>query len=168
MEFQSLADAFIELLKETLGAERLELKSFPRLAHRARSEKLQHAFEHHLEETHGQVDRLEQVFACLGMRARATACLPVGAIIARAFDGVDSRMAPEVADAWLLATARRIELFEIATYSTLCRWAEELGYPEIQQLLLLNLREEEHADQVLQEVAEQGLVQHAVAPQPRS
>ncbi len=55
----------------------------------------------------------------------------------------------DVADAILIGMAQKVEHYEIATYGTLCTWAETLGYSNAKKLLGQNLDEEEKADKLL-------------------
>jgi ferritin-like metal-binding protein YciE len=61
-KMKSLEDLFINLLKDMYYAEKQILKALPKMAKQADSSELRRAFEHHLKETEGQVERLEQVF----------------------------------------------------------------------------------------------------------
>jgi ferritin-like metal-binding protein YciE len=54
----------------------------------------------------------------------------------------------------LIAMAQKVEHYEIATYGTLCTWAETLGYRNALSLLKQNIDEEEAADQKLSKLAE--------------
>ena len=64
----TLHDAFIDELRDTYDAERQLTKALPKLAKAATSPQLREAFETHLEETQGQIERLEQVFGSLGRK----------------------------------------------------------------------------------------------------
>ncbi len=66
-------------------------------------------------------------------------------------------------DALLIAAAQKVEHYEIATYGTLCTWAEALGYSQALRLLKKNIKEEEAADQKLTEVAEASVNSEAVS-----
>ena len=52
-------------------------------------------------------------------------------------------------DAILIALAQKVEHYEIATYGTLCTWAEQLGYTNAKRYLGENLDEEEKTDKAL-------------------
>jgi ferritin-like metal-binding protein YciE len=58
-----------------------------------------------------------------------------------------------VRDAILISCAQKIEHYEIASYGTLCTWAEVLGYEHALQALKQNIDEEERADAKLTELA---------------
>ena len=58
-------------------------------------------------------------------------------------------------DAALIAAARRVEGWEIATYGTMATYAERLGESEVAELLHKTLEEERRADERLSALAEQ-------------
>ena len=60
-----LSDLFLDTLKDIYFAEKKILSALPKMAKAAQSPKLKAAFEKHMGETEGQVDRLEQVFASI-------------------------------------------------------------------------------------------------------
>ncbi len=73
---KSLEDLFVNLLKDMYYAEKQILKALPKMAKKADSNELRQAFEHHLKETEGQVERLEQVFAPVRPQARRAKPVP--------------------------------------------------------------------------------------------
>ena len=69
-EAGTLHDAFIDELRDTYDAEKQLTKALPKLAKAASNRKLRAAFEAHLAETQGHVERLEQVFESLEEKVR--------------------------------------------------------------------------------------------------
>ena len=57
-------------------------------------------------------------------------------------------------DAVLIAAAQKVEHYEIASYGTLCEWAEQMGHNEALDLFKQNLEEEKAADEKLTTIAE--------------
>ncbi len=84
-------------------------------------------------ETEQQVSRLEQVFP------------------------------QSVMDALIIAAAQRAEHYEMAVYGTVAAWADQLGQPEIADLLRETLEEGKHADALLTGLAKNGANQEAKA-----
>src|SRR5690242_21888761 len=80
-EAGTLHDAFIDELRDAYDAEHQLIKALPKLAEAATSDELREAFESHLEETRGHVERLEQVFASIGEKAQAKHCDGIAGII---------------------------------------------------------------------------------------
>ena len=70
MATKTMQDLLIEELRDIYHAEKQITKALPKLAKAAHSEQLRQAFELHLEQTRGQVERLEQVFEELDTRSR--------------------------------------------------------------------------------------------------
>jgi ferritin-like metal-binding protein YciE len=66
-------------------------------------------------------------------------------------------------DAGLLAAAQAVEHYEISRYGTMRTWAEEMGMPEVAELLQETLGEEEATDKALTQLAESAVNQAAEA-----
>ncbi len=150
-------DAFLEELRDTYDAEKQLLKALPRLAKAATNPELQQAFENHLEETRGHVDRLERVFENLDEKARGKHCDGIAGIIDEGKTIMDENLDQEAMDACLIAAGQRAEHYEMAAYGTLVAWAQAMGHDEAARLLQQNLEEEKAADQLLTQLAESGI-----------
>ena len=149
LSLKNLADLFHDELRDILSAERQLMEAIPKMVKAATSSDLRSAFEKHLEQTIVQATRVEQSFADTGKTARAKTCEAMKGLIKEASSMMDETAPPEVMDAALIACAQKVEHYEIATYGTLCTWADLLGYDEALQLLKLNLNEEEETDEAL-------------------
>lgn len=154
MALESLADAFHDELRDILSAEKQLVKALPKMAKKASSEELRAAFEAHLEETKGQVERVEKAFEDTGKAARAKTCEAMEGLIAEASSMMEEEADAEVMDAILIACAQKVEHYEIATYGTLCTWAKKLGYDNAYELLKENMSEEVKTDESLTELSE--------------
>ncbi len=148
-KMKTLADAFHDELQDVYSAEKQLLKALPKMAKKASSEKLTAAFEKHLEQTKAQVERVEKAFEETGKAAKAKTCEAMKGLITEAESTMGEDADPEVMDAILIALAQKVEHYEIATYGTLCTWADKLGYTNAKQLLGENLDEEEKTDKAL-------------------
>lgn len=153
MAMKSLADAFYDELRDMLSAEKQLTHALPKMAKKAESEQLRKAFEQHLKETEQQVKRVEQAFQDTGKSARAKKCEAMAGIIEEAESTIGEKADPEVMDALLIACAQKAEHYEIATYGTLCTWAEQLGYANAKKLLGENMQEEESTDKKLTQLS---------------
>ncbi|HUG69186.1 MAG TPA: ferritin-like domain-containing protein [Pirellulaceae bacterium] len=153
MSLDSLADAFYDELRDILSAERQLTKALPKMAKNASSPDLKKAFEHHLKETASQIERVEQAFEETGKAARAKTCEAMSGLIEESEALIEEDGDPIVKDAMLIASAQKVEHYEIATYGTLCTWAELLGYSKALKLLKQNINEEEEADKKLSQIA---------------
>ena len=74
-------DAFIDELRDTYSAEKQVSKALPKMAKAATSPELRAAFTTHLEETRGQIQRLEEVFASIGEKVKGKHCDGMAGII---------------------------------------------------------------------------------------
>ncbi|HEV7283182.1 MAG TPA: ferritin-like domain-containing protein [Pirellulaceae bacterium] len=150
----TLEDAFVEELRDVLSAEKQLIAALPKMAKAATNPKLKEAFTTHLEETKGQVERLEQVFESIGKTARSKKCAAMEGILEEGKEILEMDADPEVLDAMMIAAAQKVEHYEIATYGTLCTWAELVGQNTALGLLKETLAEEENTDKLLTTIAE--------------
>ena len=162
MKTKSLDDLFLDMLKDVYYAERKILKALPKMARGAQSEELRQAFEHHHEETQGQIERLQQVFEILGKPARGKTCPAIDGIIEEGEEVLDAFKGSPAIDAGLVAAAQAVEHYEIARYGTLCTWAALLGQKDAAKLLQETLGEEETTDSTLTKIAEGSVNQAAL------
>jgi ferritin-like metal-binding protein YciE len=157
----TLHDAFLDELRDAYDAEKQLTKALPKLAKAAVSPDLRAAFETHLEETRGHVDRLEQVFESLEEKARGKHCDGIAGIIEEGKSIMDEEFDDATMDACLIAAGQRAEHYEMAAYGTLVAWAQSMGHTEAADLLQEILEEEKAADKKLSTLAEGGINQEA-------
>lgn len=154
-ELQSLEDLFLEDLKDLYNAENQILKALPRMAKKASAPELRRAFEQHLKQTEGQVQRLERVFASIDEKPKGKTCKGMQGLIEEGKEAMSEDIKDDVLDAALIAAAQKVEHYEIAAYGTLRAWAEMLGNQQAAKLLQQTLDEEGETDKKLTELAEQ-------------
>jgi ferritin-like metal-binding protein YciE len=152
-----LGEYFLHALKDIYWAENALLKALPKMSKEATSPELKKVFNDHLEETKGQIKRLEQVFAKLGEQPKGKKCDAMAglieeseSIIAETKDDTSTR------DAALIIAAQKVEHYEIATYGGLIQLARTMDNNDIGKILAPTLEEEKNADVLLTKVAEQG------------
>ena len=162
-KMKSLEDLFVHELKDLYSAEKQILKALPKMAKAASNEELKQAFELHLQETEGQVDRLEQVFEELGISSRGHKCHAMEGLIEEGKEIMESDADPEVMDAALIAAAQRVEHYEIAGYGCARTYAQQLGHNEAARLLQQTLEEEGNTDHKLTQIAMERVNQEAVS-----
>jgi len=160
-EAGTLHDAFIDELHDTYDAEKQLTKALPKLARAATSTDLRKAFESHLQETKGQIGRLEQVFGILDEKVRGKHCDGIAGIIEEGKSIMEEDFDETTMDACLIAAGQRAEHYEMAAYGTLIAWAQAMGHDEAASLLQKNLDEEKAADKKLSSIAEGGINQEA-------
>jgi len=150
---KELKDLFLDTLKDIYFAEKKILSALPKMAKAAQSPKLKAAFEKHLAETDGQVDRLEQVFASLDETPKGKTCDAILGIIDEGKEVMDEYKGMPALDAGLLAAAQAVEHYEISRYGTLKTWAMKLGLRDAAKLLDETLVEEKNTDSSLSKLA---------------
>jgi ferritin-like metal-binding protein YciE len=160
-EAATLHDAFIDELRDSYDAERQLTKALTKLAKAARSPLLREAFESHLQETQGQIERLEQVFETLDEKPRGKHCEGIAGIIEEGKSIMAEDLDDDAMDACLIAAGQRAEHYEMAAYGTLVAWARAMGHTEAADLLHETLEEEKAADEKLSSLAEGGINQSA-------
>ena len=161
MAMKNLQDAFIDALKDLLSAEKQLLRALPKMAKNTSDVQLRQAFEEHQQQTEQHVQRVEQIFESLGRRASSHKCEAMHGLIQENEQALSKDTAPEVLDAKIIAGAQKAEHYEIASYGTLCSWAEQLGLNDALDLLRQNLAEEKETDEKLSKMAKRKINRQA-------
>jgi len=160
-ESGTLHDAFIDELRDAYDGEKQLTKALTKLAKAAHSPQLRDAFETHLEETQGQIERLEQVFKSLDEKVRGKHCEGLAGIIEEGKSIMEEDFDDDTMDACLIAAGQRAEHYEMGAYGTLVAWARAMGHTEAADILQETLDEEKAADEKLSSLAEGGINQRA-------
>lgn len=163
----TLHDLFVKELRDTYDAEKQISKALPKMVKRASSEELRSAFEEHHQQTLSQIERLEHAFEQLDLRARGVRCHGMAGIIEEGSEMLEEKGDAAVLDAGLIASAQKVEHYEIASYGTLVTYARTLGLNQVADLLATTLEEEKETDQRLTQLAESGTNQEAAAGAPQ-
>jgi ferritin-like metal-binding protein YciE len=163
MAVKTTRDLLIDEMRDLYHAEKQLVKALPKMAKAATTDKLRQAFEHHLEETKGQIERLDQAFDKLDARSSGKRCEAMEGLIDEAKEMIEEIKTPEVLDAALIMAAQKVEHYEIASYGSVRELARALGEAEIAKLLDETLTEEKQADQKLNRLATSGVNKSALA-----
>jgi len=154
IEESKLMKLFEDELKDIYWAEKALTKALPKMVKNATNEDLIAALENHLEETEGQIEKLEQVFESIGKKAQAKKCEAMAGLVKEAEEIMKDSDKGAMRDAGIISAGQKVEHYEIASYGTLRQFAKTLGLEEAAGLLEEILDEEKAADQKLTEVAE--------------
>ena len=154
MAAENLQELFVEEVRDIYDAEKQLTKALPKMAKAAGSDELRAAFEEHLDITRMHVGRLEEMFKHLGIAARGKACEGMKGLIEEGQKAMEE-MEGCTLDAALIASAQKVEHYEIATYGTLATFAEVLNLQDAKDLLGQTLEEEKEADEKLTVIAGQ-------------
>jgi ferritin-like metal-binding protein YciE len=163
MSLNSLESLFIEELRDIYNGEKQILRALPKMAKAAESADLSQAFTKHLKETQGHVQRLERILRELGQAVRGKQCKGMMGLIEEGKEKLEEEGEAAVLDAALIASAQKVEHYEIAAYGCLRTYAQLLGYDQVAKLLEQTLAEEEAADKKLTQLGEAGINEAAAA-----
>jgi ferritin-like metal-binding protein YciE len=151
----TLRDLFLST--DIYHGEKQILKALPKMAKNATSPELKQAFQHHYDQTEGQAERLQRVFALTDKSARGRTCEAIEGLVEEGKEVMSEAETGQVMDAGLIAAAQAVERYEIARYGTLRAWAQQLGMQEAAQLLEQTLQEEKQTDEFLNRIAKSGV-----------
>ena len=154
MSVDSVEKLFVEELKDLYSAENQITKALPKMVKAATSKDLKQAFESHLRETEGQIQRLEKICGILGASPRGKSCDGMKGVLEEGSSMLHETAEGDIRDAALISAAQRVEHYEMAAYGTVRSYAKLLGKPEIARLLEETLEEEKAADQKLTAISQ--------------
>lgn len=152
-DIKTMDDMLTHGLQDIYYAEQQITKALPKMIKLATNRDLSAGLTAHLDETHKQIERLDQVFKKLNQTPKGTDCPAIDGIIKEANETAGEIDDKSVLDAAIVANCQAVEHYEIARYGTLIAWAEELGHDDIVRLLNTNLKEEHAANTKLNTVA---------------
>lgn len=165
-DIKTLDDLFLHGLQDIYYAENQIIKALPKMIGRAKNAQLKKGFKTHLEETEGQVKRLEQVFEILPSKAKGTKCPAIDGILKESDDIMGEVADEDVLNVAIIGAAQAVKHYEIARYGALIAWATELGRNDCAAVLKKNLAEEKATNATLTAIAEQR-VNPSAAPSNR-
>jgi ferritin-like metal-binding protein YciE len=158
VQLNSLNDLFVEQLRDLYSAETQLVEALPKMASAASHDEPRQAFEHHLEETRGHVDRLREIFEQLGTTPGSETCEAMKGLIEEGEEVVKAQGDAAVKDAALIAAAQRVEHYDIAGDGTVRTFADDLDLGDARDLLDQTLDEESTADKLLTKLATGGML----------
>ena len=149
----TLEEAFIHELSDIYSAEKQMTKALPKLAKASTNPQLVEGFTLHLEETQGQIERIDQIVDQLGIKLKRIKCLAMEGLVAEGQETIEEIEKGPVRDVMLIAGGQKVEHYEIASYGALITIAKALGYDEAAKLLADTLAEEKATDVKLNDIA---------------
>jgi Mn-containing catalase len=163
----ALKELLVEEMQDLLHAEGQLVKALPKMAKAAKHPKLKQAFEKHLEETKGHVERLKQAFELLDAKPKAKPCKGMQGLVEEGQEKITEGKQKEegVSDLALVAAAQKVEHYEISGYGTLRTVAEQLGESRVAKILAQTLAEEEKTDKLLTQLSPPLLQKAAEEPE---
>jgi len=162
MTTRTIQDLFIHSLSDIYSAEKQMTKSLPQMARAATNEELSAAFMTHLEETRGQIERIDRLVEGAGIRLKRVKCVAMEGLVEEGREEIEEIEKGPVLDTALIAAAQKAEHYEIASYGSLIALAKQLGETDAVTLLGETLKEEKATDEKLSLLAEQKLAAEAL------
>jgi ferritin-like metal-binding protein YciE len=162
----SIEDLFVHELSDIYSAEKQLTKALPKMARAATNPDLKQIYTSHLEETNGQIARIDQAVEAVGIKLKRIKCAAMEGLVQEAQEIIDEIEKGPVLDVALIAAAQKVEHYEIAGYGTLSALARQLGYTEVEKLMGETLAEEKGADEKLNTLALQKVNVEANSEQP--
>jgi ferritin-like metal-binding protein YciE len=154
MNLETLKELYVQELRDLYNAENQLIKALPKMAKGASSDELKEAFEKHLEQTKGHVERLEEVFQELGEKTKGKTCQAMKGLIEEGSEVLEADGEDSVLDAAIIVAAQKVEHYEIASYGSVGTFAQLLGQDKSAELLQPTLDEESEANELLNKLAE--------------
>src|SRR4029453_18852835 len=154
MKLKTLKKLYTDELRDLYNAETKLLKALPKMAKATSSDDLKDAFEKHLEQTKGHVERLEQVFEALGEKPKGKTCRAMKGLIEEGSEILKEDGEDSIVDAGIIVAAQKVEHYEIAGYGSVRTFAHLLGQNKAAELLQATLDEESETNELLNRLAE--------------
>jgi len=151
---KNLDELFVDTLKDLYDAEQQIVKALPKMIDQANSSDLKQSFKEHLDVTHRQIDRLDQIFKELKTTSKGKRCVGMEGLIKEGDEVMKEAADPMVRDAALIGAAQKVEHYEIAGYGTARAYAQALGHQNFAKMLDQTADEEGQADKKLTMIAE--------------
>jgi ferritin-like metal-binding protein YciE len=148
-QLRNLYDLLNNEVQMLHNVEKLQIAALQRMIKKTSNERLQVAFEQHLEETKVHKKRLELIAKILNIDPEGAGNPSIKGMIAESEKAIHKDASPEALDAALIASAQKIEHYEIAGYGTAAYVARQLGLLRIGELLDITLQEEQATDTIL-------------------
>jgi ferritin-like metal-binding protein YciE len=153
MKPNSLQELYVEQLRDLFDAEHQIIKALPKMIDEVQNEELKDTLNEHLDVTKEQAVRIEQILKKMGEKSSAEKCKGMQGVLQEGSDLIGEIKSPELRDAAIIASAQRVEHYEMAGYGTARELAKLLGQEEASHLLQQTLSEEKEADMALTELA---------------
>lgn len=155
MSLDTMQQLLLDELKDIYSAEKQITRALSKMAKGTSSSELKQAFQDHLEQTKGHIERLDQAFEILGKKGRAKTCQAMQGIVEEGNEMLSETEKGDVRDAALISAAQRVEHYEMAAYGSVRNYAKLLGHEDVAKLLEQTLEEEKATDEKLTRIAEQ-------------
>jgi ferritin-like metal-binding protein YciE len=155
MSVGTLEELLVDELKDLYSAEKQIIRALPKIIKAVSTPDLQEGLTNHLEETKGQVTRLEKIGELLGKKMTGKTCAGMKGVLEEGSEVLEDTKKSLVRDAALISACQRVEHYEMAGYGSAREFARLLGQKEVAALLDETLAEEKNADKTLTSASKQ-------------
>lgn len=170
-----LRDLLKHEIEDLQSVEDQILEALPKMIDKASNPDLKKALQEHLQVTEQHKSRLEKIMKDLasgnesngkrkgifGIFGGKQECKGMKGIIEEGQKIMGSDISPEALDAAIIASAQKVEHYEICGYGTARTYARELGLEQVARQLEQTLNEEYEADDLLTSLALMGINEEA-------
>ena len=148
-------DLFLHELKDIYDAEHKLVNALETMSNKVKNPELSQSFEDHRRVTQGQIDRLEKVFQLIDRAPAREKCDGINGLISE-FQSFVKEEDPDdrVLNVFATSAAIKVENYEISSYKSLIKLADQLGLSEAAELFEQTLREERETAQLLEQMSE--------------
>lgn len=148
-----LRDLLLQELRSMYYVEKVVAKSFPKIIKNSCNFELIEAIYIHQDDTQKQVLRLEESFELLKESAVFAPCIAINAMVSELDDMIEITKFGMIRDAGIILSLHKIEHYEIASYTILTVYAENLKETKLLELFEKSLNEEKVAQMRLAKIA---------------
>lgn len=144
-------EVLVEHMRDMLDAENQLVEALPKMSQAAHNSELKNAFNEHLTQTKGHVQKLQQAFKALGTEGEGSECKGMKGLVEEGEETIKEgkEVENQMADVALIAAAQKVEHYEISGYGTVKTLAKSLGQNQVATLLEQIEQEEKKADSLL-------------------
>jgi ferritin-like metal-binding protein YciE len=163
MEISNFKDMYVAELQELVSVEKQLADVLLRMAGAAAHPALKGMLIHHRGETETHKERLMTILQKHGADPAAHTDQAMQALVTETRKMLTMLMDDDLRDAGLVASAQKLDHYEIAAYGTAAALAGQLDLRDEQKMLHLSLEEEKRADALLTQLAKREVNRHALA-----
>lgn len=135
MARKTVEDLFIHELSDIYSGEKQITRALPRMARAATNPLLAAAFNAHLEETQGQIERIDQLVELTGLELKRMKCVAMEVLVEESKKFLEEIEKGAVFDAGLIGAVQKVEHYEIASYGTLIAYDQACDLADTAKLL---------------------------------
>jgi ferritin-like metal-binding protein YciE len=162
MQAKNLTELLAHEIQDLYSAEDQILEALPDMIENARDADLQAVLREHYDQTRHHKSRLETVAEELEVKLDGSKCKGMVGIIKEGADLIRKQDDEDVRDAAIIASAQRVEHYEMAAYGTAAHFATALGLSRVAQQLNQTLQEEKVTDKTLSRIADGRVNERAI------